>query len=64
MWFREIRPSLGEDKEFSKYGIIGKICITGIREIPATAHRMMIKIFSECGSLECCMVNPTISRTI
>ena len=40
LWFREIRPSLGEDKKLPKYGIIGKICITGFREIPATAHRM------------------------
>ena len=64
MWFREIRPSLGVDKKLFKYGIIGKICITGLREIPATAHRMMIKILEECGSLECCMVNPTISRRI
>ena len=42
--FREIRPSIGKDKKFSKYGIIGKICIGGVREMPATAHRMMIKI--------------------
>ena len=45
MWFREIRPSLGEDKKMSKYGIIGKICITGLREMPTIPHRMMIKIF-------------------
>ena len=45
MWFREIRPSLGEDQKLSKYGIIGKICITGLREMPAIAHRIMIKIF-------------------
>ena len=32
MWFREIRPSLGEDQKLSKYGIIGKIC-TGLREM-------------------------------
>ena len=44
MWFREIRPSLGEDKKLSKYGIIGKIYITGLREMLATTHRMMIKI--------------------
>ena len=25
MWFREIRPSLGEDQKLSKYGIIDKI---------------------------------------
>ena len=42
--FREIRPRLGEDKKLSKYGIIGKTCLTGLREIPTTAHRMMIKI--------------------
>ena len=45
LWFREIRPGLGEDQEKSKYGIIGKIFLTGLREMPATAHRMMIKIF-------------------
>ena len=45
LWFREIRPSLGEDQELSKYGIISKILLTGLREIPTTAHRMMIKIF-------------------
>ena len=45
MWFREIRMSLGEDKKLSEYGIIGEICITGLREMPATAHKMMIKIF-------------------
>ena len=61
MWFMETRPSLGEDQKLSKYGIIGKICITGLREMPAIAHRMMIKIFWECGSLECFMLNPTIS---
>ena len=44
LWFREIRPSLGEDEKLSKYGIIGKIGLTGLREMPATAHRMMIKI--------------------
>ena len=44
MWFREIRPSQGEDKKLSKYGIIGKICITGLREMPTTAHRMMTKV--------------------
>ena len=44
LWFREIRPSLGEDQKLSKYGIIGKICLTGLREIPVTSHRMMIKI--------------------
>ena len=47
MWFREIRPSLGEDKKLSKYGIIGKICITGLREMLAIAHRMIIKIFGQ-----------------
>ena len=30
-WFREIRPSLGEDQKLYKYGIIGKICTTGLR---------------------------------
>ena len=45
LWFREIRPSLGEDKKLFKYGIIGKICLTSLREMPAIAHRMMIKIF-------------------
>ena len=45
LWFREIRPSIGEDKKLSKYGIIGKICLTGLREMHATSHRMMIKIF-------------------
>ena len=44
LWFREIRPSLGEDQKLSKYGIIGKICLTGLREMPATAHGLMIKI--------------------
>ena len=44
LWFREIRPSLGEDKKLYKYGIIGKIFLTGLREIPAISHRMMIKI--------------------
>ena len=44
LWFREIRPSIGEDKNLTKYGIIGKICLTGLREMLATAHRMMIKI--------------------
>ena len=50
MWFREIIPSLGEDKKLSKYGIIGKICITGLREMPAIAHTMMIK-YSEIVDL-------------
>ena len=45
VWFREIRPSLGEDQKLTKYGIIGKICLTGLREMPTTAHMMMIKIF-------------------
>ena len=44
LWFREIRPSLGEDQKLSKYGIIGKICLTGLREMPSIANRMMIKI--------------------
>ena len=61
LWFREIRPSLGEDKKLSKYGIIGKICLNGLREMLSMAHRMMIKIFWECGYLEWCMVHPTIS---
>ena len=45
LWFREIRPSLGEDKKLSKYGIIGKICLTSLMEMPVIAHRLMIKIF-------------------
>ena len=45
LWFREIRPSLGEDQKISKYGIIGKICLTSLREMLATSHRMKIKIF-------------------
>ena len=45
LWFREITPSLGEDQKLSKYGIIGKICLTGLREMPTIAHRLMIKIF-------------------
>ena len=45
LWFRESRPSLGEDKKMSKYGISGKIYLTGLREVPSTTHRMMIKIF-------------------
>ena len=44
MLFREIRPRIGDDKKESKYGIIGKIFLIGIREIPATTHRIMIKI--------------------
>ena len=44
-WFREIRPSLGEDQKLSKYGIVGKIFLNGLREIPATSHRIMIKKF-------------------
>ena len=44
MWFREIRPSIGEDKKLSKYGIIAKICLTRLREMHTTAHWMMIKI--------------------
>ena len=44
LWFREIRPSLGEDKKLSKYGIIGLIYLTGLREMPATTHRLIIKI--------------------
>ena len=44
LWFREIRLSLREDKKLSKYGIIGKICLTVLREMPAIAHRMKIKI--------------------
>ena len=42
---REIIPSIGEDKKLTKYGIIGKICLTGLREMPSIGHRMMIKIF-------------------
>ena len=61
LWFREIRPSLGEDKKMTKYGIIGKIYLTSLREMPTIAHRMIIKIFPKFGSLECCMVHPTIS---
>ena len=45
LWFREIRPSLGEDKKLFKYGIIGKIGLTGLREMSYKAHRMIIKIF-------------------
>ena len=45
LWFRKIIPSLGEDKKLSKYGIIGKICLTGLRKIPTTSHRMMIKYY-------------------
>ena len=44
MWFREIRPSLGEDKKLSKYGIIGKIYITDLREMLVIAHRMIVKL--------------------
>ena len=44
-WFREIRPTLGEDKKLSKYGIIGNIFLIVLREILSIAHRMMIKIF-------------------
>ena len=61
LWFREIRTSIGEDKNLTKYGIIGKIFLTGLREMHATMHWMMIKTFWECGSLECCVVHPTIS---
>ena len=53
--FREIRPRLGEDKKLSEYGIIGKICLTGLREMPAIGHMMMTKIFRDYESLECCM---------
>ena len=45
LWLRGIRPSLGEYQKLSKYGIIGKICLTGLGEMPTTSHRMMIKIF-------------------
>ena len=45
LWFREIRPSLREDQKLSKYGIIGKIFLTCLREMSTTTHRMMIKIF-------------------
>ena len=45
MLFREIRTILGEDNKLSKYGIIGKIYITGLMEMSATTHSMMIKIF-------------------
>ena len=61
LWFREIRPSLGEYKKLPKYGIIGKIFLTRLSEILTTTHRMTIKILWEFGSLECCMVHPTIS---
>ena len=60
LWFWEIRPRLGEDKKMSKYGIIGKIYLTGLREIPATTHRMMVKILWGCRYLYSCMVHPTI----
>ena len=43
LWFREIRPSLGEDKKLSKYEIICKLCLASLREIPSTTHRMMRK---------------------
>ena len=42
--FREIRLILGEDKKLSKYGIIDKVSLNSHREMPATTHRMMIKI--------------------
>ena len=58
--FRGIRPRLGEDKKLSKYGIIGKICLAGLRKMSAIAHRVMIKILWECISLDSCMVHPTI----
>ena len=45
MWVREIRPNLAEYQKLSKCGIIGKIFLTGFREMPATTHRLMIKIF-------------------
>ena len=45
MWFREFRPTLGEDQKLFKYGNIGKIYITGLREILVIAHRMMVKLF-------------------
>ena len=61
LWVREIRPNLGEDQKLSKYGIIGKIYLTGLIEMLSIAHRMMIKILRDYGSLECCMVHPTIS---
>ena len=61
LWFREIRPSLGEDQKLTKYGIIGKICLVGLREMPATTRRMAIKILRDYVYIECCMVNPTIS---
>ena len=51
LWFREIRPSIGEDKKFPKYGIIGKICLTGLREMDATTHWMMIKNILESVDL-------------
>ena len=57
---REIRPNLGEDKKLSKYGIIGKICLTGLREMPTIAHMMMIKILWECRCIDSCMVHPTV----
>ena len=55
--FREIIPSLGEDKKLSKYEIISKICLTSLREMPTIAQRMMIKILWECISSETCMVH-------
>ena len=64
LWIREIRQSIGEDKKISKYGIIGKIYLTSLMEMNATAHWMMIKTFRECESLECCMVHPTISLAL
>ena len=60
LWFREIRPGLGEDQIFSKYGIIGKIFLTSLKEMPNTTHRMMMKTLCECISLDNCMVHPTI----
>ena len=44
VWFREIRPSLGEDQKLTNYGLIGKIFLTGLTKMLATAHRMLIKI--------------------
>ena len=56
LWFREIRPSLGEDKKLSKYGIIGKIFLTGLREMPYNDDKNIMRVVS----LESCMVHPTI----
>ena len=61
LWFREIRPRLGEYQKLSKYGIIGKIHLTGLKKMPATTHGIAIKILWDYGYLEFCTVHPTIS---